>query len=61
MDPPQPPEPKGLISTWDENDVHFFFSNLGFIQYEAKIKGQWLLFIVFLPVTVISSLPYCRA
>jgi len=57
MDPPQPPEPKGLISTWDENDVHFFFSNLGFTQYEAKIKGQWLLFIVFLLATVISSLP----
>lgn len=46
MDPPQPPEPKGLISTWDENDVHFFFSNLGITQYEAKIKGQWFLFIV---------------
>jgi hypothetical protein len=38
---PQPPEPKGLISSWDENDVQLFFANLGFPQYEAKVKGQY--------------------
>lgn len=43
---PQPPEPKGLISSWSENDVHLFFSNLGFPQYEANVKGQLLLFII---------------
>ena len=36
---PQPPEPKGLISNWDENDVQLFFANLGFPQYEANVKG----------------------
>jgi hypothetical protein len=37
---PQPPEPKGLISSWAEYDVHLFFSNLGFPQYETNVKGQ---------------------
>jgi hypothetical protein len=36
---PQPPEPKGLISSWDENDVQLFFANLGLPQYEANVKG----------------------
>ncbi|KAI0285859.1 hypothetical protein BGY98DRAFT_943771 [Russula aff. rugulosa BPL654] len=35
---PQPPEPKGLISSWDENDVQLFFANLGLPQYEANVK-----------------------
>jgi hypothetical protein len=39
---PQLPEPKGSISSWDENDVRLFFSNLGLPQYEAKVKGQYL-------------------
>jgi len=36
---PQPPEPKGLISSWDENDVQLFFANLGLPQYEANVRG----------------------
>jgi hypothetical protein len=37
---PQPQDPNRLISDWDENDVHFFLTNLGLPQYEAKVKGQ---------------------
>jgi hypothetical protein len=36
---PQPPEPKGLISSWDESDVQLFLANLGLPQYEANVKG----------------------
>ncbi|KAI0255852.1 hypothetical protein BJV78DRAFT_1119026 [Lactifluus subvellereus] len=35
---PQPQEPRGLISDWDENDVQLFLSNLGLPQYEDKVK-----------------------
>ncbi|KAH9993741.1 hypothetical protein BJV74DRAFT_833020 [Russula compacta] len=38
MDPQPPEQPRGLISSWDENDVQLFFSNLGLPQYEAKVK-----------------------
>ncbi|KAI0305899.1 hypothetical protein B0F90DRAFT_1808478 [Multifurca ochricompacta] len=34
----QPQEPKGPILDWDEADVQLFLSNLGFPQYEARVK-----------------------
>ena len=43
---PQIQEPR-LISDWNENDVQLFLSNLGLPQYEAKVKGQWLLSYCF--------------
>jgi bZIP factor len=45
---PQLQEPRGLISDWGENDVQLFLSNLGFPQYEDKVKGQSLLFLLSL-------------
>ena len=56
---PQPQEPRGLISDWGENDVQLFLSNLGFPQYEDKVKGQSLLFL--LSSQQLSSHPKCRA
>ncbi|KAI0320883.1 hypothetical protein OF83DRAFT_1052246 [Amylostereum chailletii] len=32
------PEPKGVISDWDEDDVQLFLSQLGFPQYESQIR-----------------------
>jgi hypothetical protein len=49
---PQLQEPNRLISEWEENEVQHFLSNLGLPQYEAKVKGQWL--IVFDSHTVVS-------
>ena len=51
---PQPPEPKGLIPNWDENDVQLFFANLGFPQYEANVKG-WYFSLLLSPVQSPSS------
>lgn len=52
---PQPPEPKGLISSWDENDVQLFLANLGLPQYEANVKGNISLYYCPRSVTIISS------
>lgn len=49
---PQPQEPIRLISDWDENEVQLFLSNLGFPQYEAKVKGQWLALLFSIPTVV---------
>lgn len=58
MDPqPQPQDPNRLISDWDENDVHFFLTNLGLPQYEAKVKGQ-LLSLLFSIRRQLSNLNY---
>ncbi len=56
---PQPQEPKRLISDWEENDVQLFLSNLGLPQYEAKVKGQWLLLLF--SIRRLSSHVNCRA
>jgi bZIP factor len=59
MDPQPPsPDPKGSISSWDENDVQLFFANLGFPQYEVKVKGRCLLFIVFLLANIIPTVEH---
>jgi protein STE50 len=57
---PQPPEPKGLISSWDGNDVQLFFANLGLPQYEANVKGKYfpLLLSPFGHHHLISSLEH---
>ncbi|KAH9975926.1 hypothetical protein BGW80DRAFT_1295364 [Lactifluus volemus] len=37
---PQPQEPRGLITDWDEHDVQLFLSHLGLPQYEAQVKAH---------------------
>lgn len=33
---------RSSILEWDENDVHAWFSKLGYPQYEYQIKGMFL-------------------
>jgi hypothetical protein len=55
---PQPQEPRGLITDWDEHDVQLFLSHLGLPQYEAQVKGPDFLFFLF---PQLSSYPNCSA